>query len=99
MTQTEKLALLKTDLGLLTVDEALGNYLTQCLTAADMFIAREGITLGDTVEDAQLEIMYAAYLYRKRAVGQGTQNTGAMPRMLRYALNCRLFAQKAGGAE
>lgn len=99
MTQTEKLALLKTDLGLLTVDEAVGDYLAHCLGSAESFIAREGITLEDTVEDTQLVVMYAAYLYRKRAVGQGTQNTGAMPRMLRYALNCRLFSQKAGGAE
>ena len=33
--------------------------------------------------------MYAAYLYRKRA-----DDAPVMPRMLRYALNNRLFSQK-----
>ncbi len=35
---------------------------------------------------------YAAYLYRKRK-----DEKAAMPRMLRYMLNNRLFRQKAGG--
>ena len=55
------------------------------------FITREGITLEDTVEDLQLGEMYAAYLVRKR------NTTEAMPRMLRWALNNRLFSQKSGG--
>ena len=33
--------------------------------------------------------MYAAYLWRSRTTGEG------MPRMLRYALNNRLFSRKA----
>lgn len=37
--------------------------------------------------------MYAAYLVRKRATEE------AMPRMLRWALNNRLFSQKAGGGD
>ena len=40
-------------------------------------------------EDGQLVEMYAAYLIRKRATAEG------MPRMLRWALNNRLFGQKA----
>jgi hypothetical protein len=35
--------------------------------------------------------MYAAYLWRQRVTGEG------MPRMLRYALNNRLFSRKAAG--
>ena len=50
---------------------------------------REGIALAETLEDAQLVEMYAAYLVRKRAT------TEPMPRMLRWALNNRLFSQKA----
>ena len=35
-------------------------------------------------------VMYAAYLFRKRA----DEGSPQMPRMLRYALNNRLFSQK-----
>ena len=38
--------------------------------------------------DSQLVVMYAAWLWRKRDTGEG------MPRMLRYALNQRVFSQK-----
>ena len=51
---------------------------------------REGITLADTPEDAQLIEMYAAYLYRSRR-----DTSLQMPRMLRWALNNRLFGAKA----
>ena len=46
----------------------------------------------DTPESVNLIVMYAAYLFRKRA-----EDNPIMPRMLRYALNQMLFAQKAGG--
>ena len=52
------------------------------IPAAEAEIAREGITLD-------LLVMYAGYLYRRRA-----DSDAGMPRMLRYALNNRLFAQK-----
>ena len=61
----------------------------QAIASAKAFITREGITLTDSVEDGQLVEMYAAYLIRKRATAEG------MPRMLRWALNNRLFGQKA----
>lgn len=64
-------------------------YLTHLIEAAQESIAREGIILTDTMECTQAVVMYAAYLYRKRDSGEG------MPRMLRYALNNLLFAQKA----
>ena len=54
-------------------------------------IAREGVALTDSIEDAQLVILYAAYLFRKRATNEG------MPRMLRWALNNRIFSRGGGG--
>ena len=55
------------------------------------YIATEGIALQNTPGDNNLVVMYAAYLYRKR------REDGPMPRSLRWALNNRLFSQKAGG--
>lgn len=86
------LSLLKTDLQLLS--SAFDNYLMQLLSAAVEFITREGIKLTNSAEDMQLVQMYAAYLYRKRA-----QDDPVMPRMLRFALNNRLFSQKMSAAQ
>lgn len=83
------LSALKIDLGITTTayDERLTQYLS---TAAD-FIAREGITLDPSkISDGNLQILYAAWLWRKRDTGQG------MPRMLRWHLNNRLFSEKVG---
>ncbi len=88
MTGADKLALLKLDLQLMT--DTMDKYLLQLLDAAGRMIAREGINLVDSPEDNQLLVMYAAYLYRKRA-----EDAAPMPRMLRWALNNRLFAEKA----
>lgn len=91
MTAANVLPLLQVDLGELYPTDERKNYLSQVIDAAIAFITREGITLEDTVEDLQLVEMYAAYLVRKRNM------TEAMPRMLRWALNNRLFSQKSGG--
>lgn len=91
MTAANVLPLLQVDLGELYPTDDRKNYLSQVVDAAIAFITREGITLEDTVEDLQLVEMYAAYLVRKR------NTTEAMPRMLRWALNNRLFSQKSGG--
>lgn len=91
MTAANVLPLLQVDLGELYPTEERKKYLSQAVDAALAFITREGITLEDTVEDLQLVEMYAAYLVRKR------NTTEAMPRMLRWALNNRLFSQKSGG--
>ena len=64
-------------------------YLQNLLGLADALIKREGIHLTDSIEDNNLRVMYAAYLYRKRASPET-----AMPRMLRYALNNRKFGEK-----
>ena len=90
MSTQERVLILKLNLQLMT--DAFDGYLQQLLEAAEQMIAREGITLTSSAEDEQLRVMYAAYLYRKRA-----EDNPPMPRMLRYALNNRLFSQKAGG--
>lgn len=89
MTEDDMLLLLKLNLCMTTT--AYDDYLLHLLQASRELISREGICLKDSVEDCELTIQYAAYLFRKRADG------GAMPRMLRWALNNRLFSQKAGG--
>lgn len=85
----EELLLLsvKVDLGISTnvYDERLRSRLRTAQTR----IRAEGVTLGDTEEDRDLVIMYAAWLWRYR------QTSEPMPRMLRYALNNRILAQKA----
>lgn len=82
------LTLLKIDLGM--IGDAYDPHLNQLIDAAKEFIAREGIALTESAEDVQLLLMYAAYLYRKRATNE------VMPRMLRWALNNRIFS--GGGA-
>lgn len=91
MSTQERVLILKLNLQLMT--DAFDGYLQQLLEAAEQMIAREGIALISSAEDEQLRVMYAAYLYRKRA-----EDNPPMPRMLRYALNNRLFSQKAGGS-
>lgn len=78
---------LKIDLGIGTV--MFDDRLRSRLRTAQARIAEEGIALADTEADRDLVVMYAAYLWRSRVTGDD------MPRMLRYALNNRLFAQKA----
>lgn len=69
---------------------ALSTQLSQYVQTAANFIEREGITLDlDQIDDCMLVVMYASWLYDKRKDG-----VSIMPRMLRYNLNNRLFAQK-----
>lgn len=83
MTDADMLLILKTDLGILS--SAYDDYLAHAIETAKDLIQREGVQLTDSAEDNHLVIMYAGYLYRKRATNEG------MPRMLRYALNNRIF--------
>ena len=69
------------------------DYLEFLIDAAQNAIKAEGITIDfDAIDDCNLIVMYTSYLYRKR-VGDDP----SMPRMLRYAMNNKLFAQKAKG--
>lgn len=86
------LVMTKSNLEIIPDNTLMDDYINQLISAAKGMIAREGITLTDSIEDGNLVAMYAAYLYRKRA-----EDTPVMPRMLRYALNNRLFSEKIGG--
>ena len=80
------LEMLKVDLGISTdaYNERLGQYLESSVTQ----IAAEGAALDmSKVEDMQLAVMYAAWMWRRRDTMEG------MPRMLRWQLNNRIFSQ------
>lgn len=82
------LSMLKVDLGIMSTT-AYDERLTQYLENAFSSIREEGASLDLTaVKDCQLVVMYAAWTWRKRESGEG------MPRMLRYALNNRIFSEK-----
>lgn len=77
----------KTDLGITT--DVYDTRLQSCICTARQRIREEGITLTDSESDFNLVVMFAAYLWRCRSSGEG------LPRMLRYAMNNRLFSQRA----
>ena len=83
MTDTEKLNALKIDLQI--TSPAYDDRLSQYLLSAKNEIKREGYELTDTIDDDNLQIMYAAWQWRRRDTGEG------MPRMIRWQLNNRLF--------
>lgn len=87
MSEQDILKILKIDLQVSV--NALDEYLLFLISSAKEFILKEGITLATSQDDALLVEMYAAYLYRKRKEQQNE-----MPRMLRWALNNRLFSEK-----
>lgn len=90
MTDAELLTMLKADVEIIAANTTKDEYLGQLITAAKQYIEREGATLSlDQMEDCNLVVMYAAWLYRKRA-----EDAPAMPRMLRWALNNRIFSEK-----
>lgn len=112
MTLNDILTMLKANLEIMnTIKDA---YLNNLITVAITEIQREGITFKTeldaenhetyAVDDANLIVMYGAYLYRNRVndseAGYKTAlaSTG-MPRMLRYALNNKLLSQKMGESE
>lgn len=89
MDENAMLEALKIDLGITT--SAYNSRLGQYLTSARSAIETEGVTLdASAMADANLVVMYAAWLWRKRDSGEG------MPRMLRWQLNNRLFSEKVG---
>lgn len=86
MNDGEMLTMLKLNLSMTST--AYDTYLTNLLDEAKRLIAEEGVTF-EMEKDWNLAVMYAAYLFRKRA-----EDNPPMPRMLRYALNNRLFSEK-----
>ena len=87
LTDEDILEILKLDLQVSS--PALDLYLLVLIASDRAYIAQDGITLTDSVQDSMLVEMYAAYLYRRRR-----EENVQMPRMLRWALNNRLFGQK-----
>ena len=93
------LSMLKIDLGIVT--EAYDARLSQYIEAAAAEIIREGASTLDassSVTDAMLVTQLAAFMWRARDAAPGSENTAAasgMPRWLRYAINNRIFAEKA----
>ena len=88
MSDTDLLVMIKSNLALTT--DTWDEYLYNLIDVSRQAIAREGITLTSSMEDSNLIVMYVSYLYRKRA-----SDTAGMPRMLRMALNNRLFSEKS----
>lgn len=85
------LTMLKVDLGILSTT-AYDERLTQLLDYAQRRITKKGVVINpDELEDAQLCVMYAAWLWRRRDTGEG------MPRMLRYTLNNRIVGAVGSG--
>ena len=91
MADSTMLAMLKTDLGISAAQTAYNTRLEQLLTVAQSAIIEEGASTLDASDtlDMQLIVMYAAWLWRRR-----DEMTG-MPRMLRLALNNRVFGEAA----
>ena len=89
MTDAERLELLKADLQ--NPPAANNTYLRHLLQVAAEALGKEGIKLNESVSHEHLRIMYAAYLYRKRAAPDT-----AMPRMVRWALNQEKLHKERG---
>lgn len=92
------LGMLKIDLGISTTayDSRLGQY----ITSAQAEVSREGVSFPETLtlDDMQLIVMYAAWMWRRRDGELGKYGSGqTMPRMVRYLLNNRIVSQKMGG--
>ena len=90
MNESTMLEMLKVDLGISTTayDQRLAQYLESALAA----IITEGVSVDTSdVQDANLVVMYASWLWRKRDTGEG------MPRNIRWILNNRLFSEKING--
>ena len=87
MADSTMLAMLKTDLGISAAQTAYNTRLEQLLTVADSEIKKMGVSNLDASDpiDQQLMVMYAAWMWRKR------DDMPGMPRMLRLALNNRVF--------
>lgn len=90
MSDADLLTALKVDLGITSA--GYDSRLQQLLTTAMAEVTAEGVDdldTGSSFADAQLVIMYARWLWAKR------ETMEAMPRMLRWALNNRVFGPKA----
>lgn len=77
-----ELEFLRVDLGFMEPDAATQKYMEHLLETSRLELGAKGIDLIETnADDLSLIVMYAAWLYRRR------DGSGAMPDMLRYAIN------------
>lgn len=85
------LEMLKINLGIRST--AYDERLLQLLEASKSQIEQEGVQnlSEDNPLDAQLIVDYAEWLWRRRDTKE------SMPRMIRYALNNRVFSEKMQG--
>lgn len=86
-TAADLLPALKIDLGVTST--AFDERLTDQLDAAIQEVTAEGVTLDDSTRDRNLVLMYAAWRWRCRVTQE------PMGRMLRLALNNRVFGEAA----
>ena len=89
------LNMLELDLDMRKPDDRRVGQLRDLLGVAASRLARTGITLRDTLDDAHLQVSLAAWLYRRRNQLAGP----AMPESLRLDINDRLISEKAGGLD
>lgn len=94
MTEESMLTALKIELMISPSNTAYNDYLTGKLNAAKAFVIREGaatLSPETSIEDAEIVIGYAAFLHRQKS-----EKDAEMPRWLRWAINNRVFSEKAG---
>lgn len=90
MAEIDKLTMLKAALNMLNTPPERIIQLEQLLEVAASRIQRRGIHLQDTADDAQLQVDYAAWMYRRRMMQADAQ----LPESLRLDLNDRLAHEK-----
>lgn len=90
MAEIDKLTMLKAELNMLNPPPERVIQLEQLLEVAASRILRRGIVLRDTADDAQLQVDYAAWMYRRRMM----QASAQLPESLRLDLNDRLAHEK-----
>lgn len=80
---------MKLDLGISS--QAYDSRLLSKIRVAMSRITKEGVKLTNCEDDRDLVLMYAEWLWQHRRDGK------AMPPMVRYAINNRIFGPKAAG--
>ena len=94
MASPASLALLRADLGFAaaeTVPEPVASLMDTYLDTAAADLQRDGIVIDESVPaDLSLLVMYAAWLYRRRASGEGKSE------MLRQQIRDRKVAKATG---
>ena len=101
MTDEQLLAAVKTDNQIALEVTAYDERLSQMLDAAKAEIIAAGARTLDPYasdRDAQLVILYADWLWARRTAVLGSKDDPPMPRMVKLALNNRVFGEKAGAA-